>query len=113
MHVLPLSSLAKIGENNIAALEVAHLLSGHAGTMAIALLIVVSTFGTLNANIIAYPRLYYRMAQEKFFPAKSANVHPRFRTPYVALIYSMVWSCTLVISGTFDILTDMVIFAEF
>lgn len=113
MHVLPLSSLAKIGENNIAALEVARVLSGNTGAMAIALLIVISTFGTLNANIIAYPRLYYRMAQENFFPKKAANVHPRFRTPYVALVYSMVWSCILVISGTFDLLTDIVIFAEF
>jgi APA family basic amino acid/polyamine antiporter len=113
MHVLPLSSLSKIAENNIAALEVARVLSGNAGAMAIALLIVISTFGTLNANIIAYPRLYYRMAQEKFFYRKAANVHPRFRTPYVALVYSMVWSCILVISGTFDLLTDIVIFAEF
>jgi len=113
MHVLPLSALANIGEDNIAALEVARVISGNAGVIAIALLIVVCTFGALNAVIITYPRLYYRMAQEKFFPKGFSYVHPRFRTPYLGLIYSGIWSCMLVISGTFDVLTNMIIFTEF
>ncbi|MEO8721757.1 MAG: amino acid permease [Ginsengibacter sp.] len=113
MHVLPLSTLANLSENNIAALEVARAISGKTGIIAIALLIVVCTFGALNAVIITYPRLYYRMAQEKFLPKSFSFVHPRFRTPYLGLIYSMIWSCVLVISGTFDILTNMVIFTEF
>jgi len=113
MHVLPLSALANIGEDNIAALEVARVISGNAGAIAIALLIVICTFGALNAVIITYPRLYYRMAQEKFFPKSFSFVHPRFRTPYLGLIYSGFWSCILVISGTFDVLTNMIIFTEF
>jgi len=40
-------------------------------------------------------------------------VHPRFRTPYMALTCSLVWSCILLVSGSFDMLTDMVIFASF
>jgi APA family basic amino acid/polyamine antiporter len=113
MHVLPLSKLANIGQDDIAALEVARAISGNAGVIAIAVLIVVCTFGALNAVIITYPRLYYRMAQEKFFPKSFSFVHPRFRTPYLGLIYAGVWSCVLVISGTFDVLTNMIIFTEF
>jgi len=113
MHVLPLSTLANIGEDNIAALEVARVISGNAGAIAIALLIVICTFGALNAVIITYPRLYYRMAQEKFFPKTFSFVHPRYRTPYLGLIYSGFWSCILVISGTFDVLTNLIIFTEF
>jgi basic amino acid/polyamine antiporter, APA family len=113
MHVLPLSTLAGLNETDIAGLEVARALLGNAGATFIAVLIIVSTFGTLNAMIIAYPRLYYRMAQEKFFPRRVAYVHPRYRTPYIALIYSGVWNCVMVVSGTFDILTDMLIFVEF
>ena len=63
--------------------------------------------------IITYPRMYYRMAQENFFPKKLANVHPLYRTPYAALIYSGIWTCIMVFSGTFDILTDTVIIVEF
>jgi APA family basic amino acid/polyamine antiporter len=113
MNVMPVDSLAKIGENDIAGLEVARILSSNVGAMFISVLIAISTFGTLNATIIAYPRLYYRMAQEKFFPKKMTFVHPRYRTPYVALIYSGVWSSVMVLSGTFDILTDMLILVEF
>jgi APA family basic amino acid/polyamine antiporter len=74
---------------------------------------MICTFGALNGCIIVYPRVYYRMAQENFFFKKAANVHPMFRTPYVALIFSMIWSSILVVSGTFDLLTNLVIFAGF
>lgn len=113
MQVLPLNQLAAIGENNIAAAVVAEYLVGKAGTIVISVLIAISTFGALNACIIVYPRIYYRMAQENFFFKQLANVHPVFRTPYVALIMSMIWSSILVISGTFDLLTNLVIFAGF
>jgi APA family basic amino acid/polyamine antiporter len=113
MQVLPLNELAAIGENNIAAAVVAQHLVGRAGTVVISVLIATSTFGALNACIIVYPRIYYRMAQENFFFKQLANVHPVFQTPYVALVLSMIWSCLLTISGTFDLLTNLVIFAGF
>jgi basic amino acid/polyamine antiporter, APA family len=113
MQVLPVSALAAIGENEIAAAVVAGTLMGKTGTVLIAVLIMICTFSALNGCIIVYPRIYYRMAQENFFFKKAANVHPVFRTPYVSLIYSMVWSCILVVSGTFDLLTNLVIFASF
>ena len=113
MHVLSLPALANMNENSIAGVEVARVLAGNTGVIFIAVLIAVSTFGTLNAIIITYARMYYRMAQEKFFPKKFANVHPHYRTPYIALIYSGIWTCIMVVSGTFDILTDTVIIVEF
>ncbi len=113
MRVLPLNQLAAIGEDNIAAAVVAGALMGKTGTVVISILIMVSTFGALNACIIVYPRIYFRMAQENFFFKNVANVHPVFRTPYVSLIWSMLWSIVLVVTGTFDILTNLVIFAGF
>jgi len=113
MQVLPVSELAAIDENNIAAAVVAGTLMGKAGTVVIAVLIMICTFGALSGCIIVYPRIYYRMAQENFFFKKAASVHPVFRTPYVSLIFSMIWSSILVISGTFDLLTNLVIFAGF
>jgi APA family basic amino acid/polyamine antiporter len=113
MRVLPVSELAAIDENNIAAAVVAGTLMGKAGTVVIAVLIMICTFGALSGCIIVYPRIYYRMAQENFFFKKAASVHPVFRTPYVSLIFSMIWSSILVVSGTFDLLTNLVIFAGF
>ena len=113
MKVLPLEKLATVGENEIGAAVVAKALLGNAGETMIIVLIMVSVFGSLNGVILSHTRVYFRMAQENFFFKKAALVHPRHKTPYYALLYTMIWSIVLTISGTFDILTDMVIFATF
>jgi basic amino acid/polyamine antiporter, APA family len=113
MQVLPLDRLAAIGENEIGAAVVAQTLLGNAGKTMISVLILVSVFGALNGVILAHTRIYYRMAQEKFFFKRVAQVHPRYQTPHISLLYTMIWSSILVMSGTFDILTDMIVFATF
>jgi len=113
MKVLPLSKLAAVSENEIGAAVVARTLLGNAGETMIIVLIMVSVFGSLNGVILSHTRIYFRMAQENFFFKKAALVHPRHKTPYYALLYTMIWSVVLTISGTFDVLTDMVIFATF
>lgn len=113
MQVLPMEKLAAVGQNQIGASVVAETLIGSSGKILISLLIMISVFGTLNALILGHSRVHFRMAQEKYFFKNVEKVHPKFQTPYVALLYTMVWSSVLVVSGTFDILTDMVIFAGF
>jgi APA family basic amino acid/polyamine antiporter len=113
MKVLPLSQLAGLGANKIAAAEVAGVLMGHTGTAIVAALIMTCTFGALNGCIISYPRVYFRMAQENVFFKSAAKVHTSFRTPYVSLIWSAAWSIVLVCSGTFDQITNLVIFASY
>lgn len=113
IKTLGLQQIAGLGENNIAASAMAGSIMGNTGKKMISILIMLSSFGTLNVLIIFYARLYFRMAQENAFFRNAAKVHPVYRTPYIALIYSMVWGIILVISGTFDKLTDMVIFTSF
>lgn len=113
MHAMPLNALSALNTDEIGAAVVAETLIGNIGKTLISALIMISAFGALNAILLSHSRIYYRMAQEKFFFRKAARVHPRHRTPHIALLYTMVWSCILVISGTFDVLTDMVIFATF
>jgi APA family basic amino acid/polyamine antiporter len=113
MHVVPLQRLAAVNENEIGAAVVAKTILGNMGSTLIAVLIMISVFGSLNGVLLSHTRIYFRMAQEKSFFSKVAQVHPRHRTPYIALLYTMVWSCILVVSGTFDMLTDMVVFATF
>lgn len=113
MKVLSLNELATVSKNEIGATVVANALLGNIGKTLIIILIMVSVFGSLNAIILSHSRIYFRMAQEGFFFRKVAQVHVRNKTPHIALLYTMLWSCVLVVSGTFDILTDMVIFAGF
>jgi APA family basic amino acid/polyamine antiporter len=113
MNVLPLEKLRAIGENEIGAMVVAKTLLGSLGNVLLSVLIVISVFGCLNSNLVTIPRRYFRMAEKGYFFKDVKRVHPRYRTPYMALTYSMVWSCILLVSGSFDMLTDMVIFASF
>ena len=113
MKVLTVQQLALIPEQKIAAAVVSESLFGRAGATLIIVLILVCTFGALNGCIISYPRISFRMAHEKVFFKKAAWVHPVFHTPYIALIYSGVWSCLLVFTGTFDEITNLVVFSTY
>jgi len=113
MRVLPIPVLSQLGTDKIAAAEVASVLMGQTGKTIVAILIMVCTFGALNGCIISYPRVYFRMAEEKVFFRNAAKVHKAYKTPHISLIYSAVWSIVMVCSGTFDQVTDLVIFASF
>ena len=113
IKTLGLDQIAGLGENKIAASVMAGSIMGNTGEKLISILIMLSSFGTINVVVILYARLYFRMAQEKVFFRNAEKVHPVYRTPYMALIYSMIWSMILVFSGTFDRLTDMTIFVAF
>jgi APA family basic amino acid/polyamine antiporter len=113
MQVLPLEKLRAVDQNTIGAVVVAETMIGKIGKTLIVILIMVSVFGSLNGVTMAHTRVYFQMAREKYFFKSFAKVHPKYRTPYISLFYTFIWSSVLVMSGTFDILTDMVIFAGF
>jgi len=52
------------------------------------------------------------MAQEKKFFSSIGNVHPKFKTPGNALLLHGVWTSMLILSGSFDMLTDMLVFVS-
>src|SRR5678815_2122692 len=95
MHVLPLTKLAGVGANEIGAAAVAETLIGGTGKTIIIILIMVSVLATVNAGILAFSRIYFRMAQEGFFFKRFSLVHPRYRTPYFSLIGATTWTCLL------------------
>ncbi|HQY20328.1 MAG TPA: amino acid permease [Ignavibacteria bacterium] len=115
LYVIPVSEIIEIAqkENTIIAVEVMRKFLGFGGAFFISILIMVSTFGTTNGTILASSRIYFAMSRDKLFFKPAGNVHPKFKTPYTSLIIQGVWACLLVLSGTFDQLTDMVIFASF
>jgi len=53
------------------------------------------------------------MAKEGVFFKGASYIHPTFNTPSRAIVYQGIWASVLVLSGSFDQLTDMLIFASF
>jgi len=113
LRALPLAELAAVGPNEMGAAVAAEALLGKGGKTGVTVLVLVSVFGTLNAVLLSHSRIHFRMAQEQYFFRSAAAVHPRYRTPHRALVYTLAWSSLLVVSGTFERLTDLVIFATF
>jgi len=107
MYVLPMEVMAK---SPLVASDAAAVVMGTAGGTVIAILIVISTFGTTSVNLFTNARVVFAMAETKIFFKTAGQVHPKFRTPGNAIIILGLWSCLLVLSGSFDILADMFIF---
>ena len=109
LYVIPVGSMP--GSLLIAA-DAATLVMGAAGGAAIVALVILSTFGSTNGNILATARVSFAMAREQRFFRFAGRVHPRFHTPGNALLLHACWTSVLVVSGSFDILTDMLIFVS-
>ena len=115
LYVMPVSEIIEIAnkENTIIAVEVMRKFIGNGGAFFISVLIMISTFGTTNGTILASSRIYFAMSRDNLFFKSAGNVHPKFKTPYTSLLMQGMWASVLVLSGTFDQLTDMLIFASF
>jgi APA family basic amino acid/polyamine antiporter len=114
LTLLSVPQLVQIHEagNQIAAVEAVRTFWGTGGVMFISLLILVTTLGCTNASILTGARPYYAMAREKLF-FKSLGKINNASVPSNSLLWQGIWASVLVLSGTFDQLTDMIIFAVF
>jgi APA family basic amino acid/polyamine antiporter len=114
LSLLPVERLKEIYEskNSIAAVETVRSFWGSGGAFFISILILVSTLGCAHATILASSRTYFAMAREGLFFPKVARLN-KAHVPQNSLIVQCTWACILVLSGTFDQLTDMIIFAVF
>ena len=116
LYVMPIDQIIaarQANSNNIAAVEVIRLFAGNGGAMLLSVLILITTFGCTNATILMPPRVYYAMARDGLFFKSAGDIDPVSNTPNNALWIQGVWACLLVLSGSFDQLTDMLIFAAF
>lgn len=114
LSLLSVPQLLRIHEstNQIAAVEAVRVFWGDGGVLFISLLILITTLGCTNASILTGARPYYAMAREGLFFQGIAKIN-KAGVPSGSLLWQGIWASFLVLSGTFDQLTDMIIFAVF
>jgi APA family basic amino acid/polyamine antiporter len=114
LSLLPVTELEQMykTQNSIAAIEAVRAFWGANGAIFISVLIAVTTLGSAHATILTSCRTYFAMAREGLFFAPVAKLNEK-HAPSQSLYYQGVWAVILVLSGTFDQLTDMIIFAVF
>jgi basic amino acid/polyamine antiporter, APA family len=106
--VLPLTDIA-YAEKDRVAVAASTVIFGNVGTIIIALMIMVSTFGCNNGLILAGARVYYTMAKDGLF-FKQAGELNRFAVPQLALWVQCILASVWCLSGRYGDLLDMVSF---
>jgi APA family basic amino acid/polyamine antiporter len=108
-YIAALGAEGAMRSERIAAESMA-LAFGPAAGKLIAATILVSMFSAANGITLTAPRLYYSMSRDGVFFARLAEVHPRFKTPAIAIVTSSVWAMVLAATGTFQSLLTYVVF---
>jgi len=106
--VLPLHGIATADKDRV-AVAASHAIFGNAGTIVIALMIMISTFGCNNGLILAGARVYYTMAKDGLFFKKTGTLN-KFAVPEFGLWIQCIVASILCLSGRYGDLLDMISF---
>jgi APA family basic amino acid/polyamine antiporter len=94
------------------ATKAAQTFLGDWGGRVVSIAFILSTLGALNGSVLSNARVPFAMARDGVFFPSMARLSPRTHVPVSAIVVQAVWSCLLALSGTYDQLTDYVIFAS-
>jgi len=108
LGTVPLTELAFAKDNRV-ALSASEAIFGSSGTIIIAIMIMISTFGCNNGLILAGARVYYTMANDKLFFKNASHLNKNI-VPEWALWIQCIMACALCLSGKYGDLLDMVSF---
>jgi len=103
---LSVLDVQEIAHSRLVAADVAQRLIGPLGVVLVSVTVMLSTFGTLNGSILTSPRIFFAMADDQLLFSAIGRVHPRFRTPYVAIALSACLGIAFVMLRTFEQLAD-------
>lgn len=112
LAVLPISApigadgIGGIAQSRLVAADVAQRVIGPVGVIFVSVTVLVSTFGTLNAVLFTSPRIFFAMADDGLLFRKVADVHPRFGTPWIAIMVTAALGVAFVLTRTFEQLAD-------
>jgi basic amino acid/polyamine antiporter, APA family len=110
LYVSPIESIAD-PRNPLVAADTMMALFGQAGVVLVSIFVMISSFSSLNGSMLASPRVFFAMADDGLFFQSIARVHPRFKTPYVAILLAAGLGIALVMSRSFEALTETFVLA--
>ncbi|MFL5807868.1 MAG: APC family permease [Flavisolibacter sp.] len=109
LYMMPIDEMKN---SKLVATDALSKVMGTGGATIIALLVIVSTTGATNGNILPTARISYAMSTDGLFFKWAGKVDPKHHTPYGALWLHCLMSCVFIISGSFDMLADLFVFVS-
>jgi basic amino acid/polyamine antiporter, APA family len=110
-YVLTPNEVASVSITSSVATEMVLRFLGPIATGLMASGLIISTLGSLHTGILTASRVPYAMARDGLFFRALGEVSEKSHVPVNALLIQAIWIGILVLSGSFDTLTDYVIFA--
>jgi len=111
-YVLTPTEIASVPAASSVAAVVAERFLGAIAVSLIAAAMLTSTFGALHISTMANSRVPFAMARDGLFPGIISRVSERTHVPVRALVVQGIWAGVLALSGSYDTLTDYVIFVN-
>ncbi len=108
LKVLPFESVA--ASPHIAS-DVVEQVAGRGAAAWITFAMVISALGSMNSSVLSGARVPYAMARDGIFFKIAGGIHPKYRTPARALIFECALASVMALTGTFEELTNLFIFA--
>jgi len=108
LYVNPIATVAR---SRLVAADTMLAIFGRAGVVLVSLFVMISSFSSLNGSMLASPRIFFAMADDRLFFKSIASVHPRYKTPHVAILLAGLLGMALVLSRSFEALTDTFVLA--
>ncbi len=108
-YAIPLNT---IQHSTLIAGDVARTVLGPIGASLVVVGIMCSTFGTTNGMLLGGPRSLYAASLDGAMTRAFHRVHPKYRSPYIAIITMGIWGSLLTLSGTYDQITSYVVFGS-
>lgn len=109
LYVLPIDKLATI-QGSVLDVVADGLLGPAAGNV-MAAVAIVSLSASVSAMTFAGPRVYFAMARDGLFFRSAATVHPRYKTPAIAILAQAAWTSVLVLAAAGNTLLNYTGFA--
>lgn len=112
LYAMPVSDIgAQLTKSGTLTDVVAERLFGFVAGNVLAVFTIVSMAASVSAMVLAGPRVYFAMARDHVFLESAARVHPKHRTPILAITAQAVWASVLVLCGSLSQLVSYTGFA--
>jgi len=106
LHVMTIPEIAAAERVGAA---VAERVMGPSGAAALSMVVLLSIVGAINGCILTGARIPFAQARDGLFFASFGKIHPRFETPAFAIAMQALWTCLLIVTGSYASLSSYTI----
>ena len=109
LKVIPIQELVTL-KGSVLDVAAERLIGVRAGDV-MGIVSIIGLVASVNAMTFAGPRVYFAMARDGVFVPAAAQIHPVYRTPWIAIAAQALWATILILTGSLDALGNYVAFA--